>query len=92
MDTEHKYDFSWDLLGDIGLGRPNLGAQTRLEVYRLMQFSLRSVLEQRLGTEETDRVFYEAGRLAGLAFYQQYLSHFSTFGDFANGLQAIYKA
>ncbi len=91
MDSERKYNFSWDLLGDIRLGRPNLGSQTRLEVYRLMQFSLRDVLEQRLGAEETDRVFYEAGRLAGVAFYQKYLSGYSSFGEFANCLQAIYK-
>jgi hypothetical protein len=38
MNTQRKYQFSWDLLGDIQLGRPNLGANVRLEVYRLMQF------------------------------------------------------
>ncbi len=52
--TDRRYKFSWDLLGDIALGRPNLGPHTRLEVYRLMQFTFRDVMEQNLGTEATD--------------------------------------
>jgi hypothetical protein len=27
--TDGKYKFSWDLLGDIALGRPNLGPNTQ---------------------------------------------------------------
>jgi uncharacterized protein len=50
VTDEHKYAFSWDLLGDLELGRPNLGNMTRLEVYRLMQFCFRDVLEARYGT------------------------------------------
>lgn len=33
-----KSELSWNLLGDLKLGRPNLGFSARLEVYRLMQF------------------------------------------------------
>ena len=55
--TERKYAFHWDLLGDIELGRPNLGPTTRLEVYRLMQFVFRDVLEEKFGTEKTDEIF-----------------------------------
>jgi len=40
MEPKRKYEFTWELLGDIGLGRPHLGPNTRLEVYRLMQFLL----------------------------------------------------
>jgi hypothetical protein len=43
--NERKYPFTWDLLGDLDNGRPNLGRSTRVEVYRLMQFCLRDVLE-----------------------------------------------
>ena len=70
--TERKYAFHWDLLGDIELGRPNLGPTTRLEVYRLMQFVFRDVLEEKFGTEKTDEIFYDAGKLAGLHFYKQF--------------------
>jgi predicted hydrocarbon binding protein len=71
---DRKYSFNWSLLGDIGLGRPNLGQNTRLEVYRLMQFTIRDVLEQHLGSQETDKIFYEAGKLAGTHFYHHFLT------------------
>lgn len=57
--TDRKYIFSWDLLGDIALGRPNLGPNTRLEVYRLMQLTFRDVTEKYLGTEKTDQLFLQ---------------------------------
>ncbi len=91
MEAERKYHFSWDLLGDIQLGRPNLGPKTHLEVYRLMQFCLRDVLENHMGTEEADQIFLEAGRLAGTEFYKHFLAGLSDFADFANGLQAVLK-
>ncbi len=69
-----KYSFDWSLLGDIQAGRPNLGKTTSLEVYRLMQFTIRDVLEQHLGDQEADAIFYEAGKLAGKHFYQHFLA------------------
>lgn len=65
MGQSRKYEFKWELLGDIEKGRPNLGNTTRLEVYRLMQYTLRDVLEQRYGDAEADAIFREAGRLSG---------------------------
>ena len=53
-----QYPFSWDLLGDIQLGRPNLGSYTRIEVYRLMQFTLRDVIEKHFGKQAVDKIFY----------------------------------
>jgi hypothetical protein len=85
--AERKYKFSWDLMGDIALGRPNLGPNTRLEVYRLMQFAFRDVFEQHLGTEKTDKMFYEAGKLAGTQFYYHYLSDVTGFNPFIKHLQ-----
>ena len=91
MDKDRKYAFSWDLLGDIELGRPNLGNTTRLEVYRLMQFCFRDVLEQRFGAEAADEVFYEAGKLAGTAFAAHLLSQPEDFGDFVAELQRVLR-
>jgi predicted hydrocarbon binding protein len=85
--TGRKYKFSWDLLGDIALGRPNLGPNTRLEVYRLMQFTFRDVIEQHLGTEKTDQIFYEAGKLAGTEFYRKIFSNIKDFNAFIKSLQ-----
>jgi predicted hydrocarbon binding protein len=82
-----KYEFSWDLLGDIELGRPNLGHTTRLEVYRLMQFSFRDVMEQKFGTEVADEIFYEAGKLAGREFYRHLLRDVTDYNEFVKSLQ-----
>lgn len=88
---ERKYRFSWELLGDIALGRPNLGHHTRIEVYRLMQFCLRDVMEKELGTEKTDRIFYESGKLAGFEFYKNVLDKESNFNEFVKQLQEVLK-
>jgi len=73
--------------GDIALGRPNLGPTTRLEVYRLMQFTFRDVMEKHLGTEKTDQIFYEAGKLAGIEFYKKFFSDIKDFNGFVKKLQ-----
>ena len=86
MDTR-KYAFSWDLIGDIRSGRPNLGASTRIEAYRLMQYAFRDVLEQRYGTQAADAIFREAGHLAGTAFFQRFLADIRDFGEFCHVLQ-----
>lgn len=84
---DRKYEFSWNLLGDIAKGRPNLGHTLRLEVYRLMQYVFRDVIEQHLGTDKTDQVFYEAGKLAGVEFYKNILSEIKDFNVFIKSLQ-----
>jgi len=91
MGEDRKYAFSWDLLGDIELGRPNLGNTTRLEVYRLMQFCFRDVLEQRFGAQAADDVFYEAGKLAGAEFAAHLLSKPEQLGDFVAELQRVLR-
>ena len=87
MTESMKYTFSWDLLGNIEEGRPNLGRQTRLEVYRLMQFCFRDVMERALGTDQTDRIFYEAGYLAGSQFYRHVIGHTSDMAEFVSRMQ-----
>ncbi len=91
MSEDRKYTFSWDLLGDIELGRPNLGNQTRLEVYRLMQFAFRDVIERRFGTEAADAVFFEAGELAGREFYRHLVQAPRDLNDFLRQLQQALK-
>lgn len=86
-----KYEFSWDLIGDIEDGRQNLGPQMDVDVYRLMQFTLRDVIEQRLGEKEADKVFYEAGKLAGSEFYKQLISPVETLDEFVGKTQQILK-
>ena len=91
MSEDRKYEFSWDLLGDIEVGRPNLGPTTRVEVYRLMQFCFRDIIEKKYGTDAADKVFYEAGYLAGKQFFNQFLSDKKDLNDFVNELQDVIK-
>ncbi len=69
----YKYNFSWELLGDIHQGRPNLGSKIDLDIYRLLMFTLRDTVERSCGTEETDRIFMEAGKIAGAEFYKHFI-------------------
>ena len=91
MKEERKYKFSWNLIGDIANGRPNLGNLVRLEVYRLMQFTFRDVIEQHAGTENTDKIFYEAGKLAGKEFYDNVLTPTKDLNEFLRQLQSTLK-
>lgn len=65
--------FSWTDLGDIQEGRPNLGMFTRVEVYRLMQYTMRAVLSDEFGDAETRRLLARAGRISGEEFCRQKL-------------------
>lgn len=91
MEPTRKYQFTWDLLGDIKLGRPNLGQTMRLEMYRLMQYSFRDVLEVQLGTDEADNIFYAAGFCAGEAFYANLIAPQTDVNEFIQKLQSVLK-
>lgn len=91
MKKDRKYKFSWDLLGDVNIGRPNLGNTTKVEVYRLLQFAFRDVIEQHVGTDMTDKIFYDAGYLAGEAFYAHMLTPTTDLNAFVRQLQEVLK-
>ncbi|WP_291329854.1 V4R domain-containing protein [Desulfovibrio sp. UCD-KL4C] len=88
---ERKYKFSWDLIGDLELGRPNLGPYARLEVYRLMQFSFRDILEKNYGTEKADELFYESGKLAGEEMFKKFFSELTNFNEYVKVLQTALR-
>ena len=83
--------FTWELLGNLEEGRPNLGRSTDVAVYRLMQFTLRDVLISRHGVEEADRIFYLAGELAGEQFCRNAIKEKSDFSAFVAELQQVMK-
>ena len=85
--AQRKYSFFWGLLGNLDEGRPNLGSTTRVEVYRLMQFCFRDVLEQEFGTKKTDDLFYRAGYLAGKHFYDHAVGPVHDLNTFVKKLQ-----
>jgi uncharacterized protein len=88
---DRKYRFGWELIGDIELGRPHLGNRTRLEVFRLMQFCFRDVIERRFGTEITDRISYEAGELAGREFHRNVVGGATDLDGFIDRLRDLFR-
>jgi len=90
-EERDKSAFDWTMLGQIDIGRPNLGFKTDVAVYRLMQFTLRDVLIQKHGVEEADKVFYAAGETAGKHFYENLITKRASFGDFVAELQQVLK-
>ena len=81
------YDFTWEDLGDLNEGRPNLGPETAVVVYRLMQFTFKDVLSKELGPERTAAVFVKAGTLAGREFCRNALDTSLPFSEFVAQLE-----
>ncbi|MCC8189292.1 MAG: 4-vinyl reductase [Planctomycetes bacterium] len=93
-DKQRKYAFSWELIeGELPTdeSRPTLGNVTTLEVYRIFQFALRDVLEQRLDTEAADEIFREAGVVAGRAFFEKYCKEATDVSSLASIIQSRFK-
>jgi predicted hydrocarbon binding protein len=92
-ESGRKYKFSWDetVGADMQVARPHLGPLTRIEMYRLFQFTLRDVLEQHYGTEMTDTLFREAGVMAGKAFFERFLSGATDVSSLANKIQKSFN-
>jgi predicted hydrocarbon binding protein len=86
METSSKYNFEWKDLGDIELGRPNLGTNTHVVVYRLMQYTMRDVLEKHWGAQKTNDFFIEAGFKAGEEFCKNVLDYTLDFDGFTADL------
>jgi uncharacterized protein len=83
--------FEWAMLGQVDIGRPNLGYKTDVAVYRLMQFTLRDVLIKQYGVEAADKIFYAAGQTAGKHFYANLITKRDSFGAFIADLQQVLK-
>jgi predicted hydrocarbon binding protein len=71
--TERTYEFNWDIIGDLQDGRPNLGEHVNLLLYRLMQYTFREVSVKQFGDLESDRLFRDAGNIAGKFFFERFL-------------------
>lgn len=80
-------EFDWKRIGDISIGRENLGEDMPVAVYRLLQFTMRDVLANRFGAETAEDIFREAGYSAGVAFAKNVLKKSESFSDFAENLQ-----
>ncbi|OHB33824.1 MAG: 4-vinyl reductase [Desulfuromonadaceae bacterium GWC2_58_13] len=81
------YDFDWDDLGNLEVGRPNLGCWASLLAYRLMQYTFRDVLSKEVGLDKTLELFIQAGKLAGRNFCLQVLDKSLGFEPFIADLK-----
>lgn len=91
MFTEENPIFEWQHLGNIEIGRPNLGDSTSVSVYRLMQFTLRTAIIQEVGCKKAAEIFINAGRMAGAEFCRNILNRDLEFNDFIAQLQQKLK-
>ncbi len=83
--------FSWNDLGNIDDGRPNLGPHCSVLGYRLLQYTLRDELIRQFDAEKGREVFQNAGRRAGEAFCRQLLDNTMDFTHFISDLQEKLK-
>ncbi len=88
---QDNYLFKWSDIGDINEGRPNLGPNTPVAVYRLMQYTMRSVLNREFGAEKSSGLFYKSGYIAGKEFCSNLLDTQLEFYDFIAQLQKTLK-
>jgi len=86
-EERDELKFDWSMIGNIGEGRPNLGNTMDVSVYRLMQFTLRDVLN----AETADQIFYEAGKHAGKEFCKELITQKNDFDKFVVELQELLK-
>lgn len=71
--AKRTYEFNWDIIGDLQEGRPNLGDQIDLLLYRLMQYTFREVSVRKFGDLESNQLFHDAGFIAGMFFFEHCL-------------------
>ena len=90
-ENRDKSNFQWKDLGNIEDGRPNLGDSVPVSVYRLMQFTLRDAIIEKYSPEIADKIFYDAGFLAGKQFCKNILSKNSSTDEFISHLQSKMK-
>jgi len=87
---ENNYIFKWEDLGDINIGRPNLGTKTEVLIYRLMQYSIRSTIVNNLGSTKADEIFYEAGKIAGKEFFKNFIKKEMNFYELISKLEKLF--
>ena len=83
--------FRWKGFDTIELERPNLGSQTTVATYQIMQYAMRSVLNEHFGNETVKKLFYEAGELAGQELCKNALDISRDFYGFLSQLQDVLR-
>lgn len=90
-EEREQSKFKWQDLGDIPQGRPSLGKDVPVLLYRLLQFTLRDVLIKRYDAATARDIVIEAGKLAGYEFCKSCLNLDLDYEDFLTELQTVMK-
>ena len=85
--TKKHANFFWENLGDVKLGRGDLGEEMPVMVYRLMQYTMLDVLSKAHGLDVANEYFRQAGFLAGNEFAKNMLDLSADFNLFIADLQ-----
>jgi hypothetical protein len=80
---------SWDELGDIELGRPNIGQMVPVSVYRSLQYSMRHVLATEFDSEFADNILFKAGKLVGEKLCRELLDVNLNLSEFFSQLKEV---
>jgi predicted hydrocarbon binding protein len=93
MFTEERdrTKFTWEDLGDLEKGRPNLSLQAPVLAYRLLQYTLRDVMITELGVSRTNDIIIKAGMLAGRQFCENLLNRELDLNEFVSQLQRVLR-
>lgn len=89
FDTDSDNKFTWDAIGNITMGRQNLGESMPVFVYRLLQFTIKDELTKQFGADKADEIFRNSGELAGREFASHVLNLTLPFNDFVIHLQEV---
>lgn len=87
FDGRKKYSLEDYMNYETG-GRGNLGEQVPLTVYRLLEYSLREELEERLGKEAQVEIMRCVGKRAGIFFAKKLLDMTLPMNEFLAQFQA----
>lgn len=74
--------FKWEDLGNLEVARPTLGPLCDVIVYRLLQYTLRDVINAELGDDKGGEFLYKAGEIAGHTVFDKFLSDIKDFTKF----------
>jgi len=86
-----KKKFEWKNLGDIKIGRGELGDEMPVIVYRLMQYTIVDILSEEFGIEKANYFLRKSGHLAGVEFAKNTLNLEQEFNGFISQLQETLK-
>jgi len=91
MLKQNHIAFLWEKLGDIKIGREELGEEMPVLVYRLFEYSINDILNKEFGSDKANELFRKAGLVAGTEYAKNALPLDSESNIFVSALQQSLK-